>query len=469
MFDSRDDIERIDTHTLAHDSPAPATAAAVAAGTQSQPSQPEPAAPLRIIVPPRPSTIAETGLAPDFLAALALKHVVDAGALTGNDLAERLCLPLAGVVEEIVASLRRDSLLDSVGVNHQMLGAAGMKLRPTERGMQVDRRVRERDGYVGPAPVARSIFRRMLRHQAMAGRGARRADVWRGLAHLVMPDAQVDRIGAALEAGGPILLAGASGNGKTSIAAAIARIFAGGIFVPHAVEIDGQVVRIYDPSIHKPLQLAGQLDPAQSGARLDERWVYCQTPLVRAGLELLPAAFDLHFDEVRRWYETPLQLKAAGGILLLDDLGAQAAPAATLVNRILEPLAAGVDYLRTVAGRQIPFPFSPLVVLATSGDPAQLFGAATLRRLPAKIRVDDPGEEQFAELLRRSCAEAGIEATPAGFQYLMERCYAGERRPRRASHAAELARLVAAAARYFAVEPALTRQLVDAAAELYFG
>lgn len=477
MHDGMHEIEKLDTHTLGTDGkasprvtlgPAALHGSSAAAETPSLPGQAEQAGALRLIVPPRPAAIAETGLDPDYLQALTLRHVVDAGALTGNDLAERLRLPLAGVVEELIGSLRRDGLLDNVGVNQQMLGAAGMKLRPTERGMQIDRRIRERDGYVGPAPVARSAFRRILRQQAMAGRSVKRADVWRALSHLVLPDALVDRIGAALEARGPLLLAGPSGNGKTSTAAAIARMFGGGIFVPHAVEIDGQVVRIYDPSIHKPLP-AAQLEAISAGVRLDERWVYCQMPFVRAGVELAPSAFDLTFDEVRRFYETPLQFKAAGGVLLLDDLGGQETPAATLVSRVLEPLASGVDYLRTVAGRQLPFPFTPLVVLATSGDPAQLFGEATLRRLPSKIRLENPSEEQFAELMRRACAEAGVEVAQTGFQYIMERCYAHAGRARRASHPSELARLIAAAARYYGVQPALTRQLVDVAAEQYFG
>jgi len=464
------DIDALDTQSLQRDSLA-------AAGRPTQPSQPAPqarvagAAPsLHLILPARPTTVEETGLDLEAIEELALKAVVAAGSLDGGELATRLRLPLAGVVEEAVTALRRDGLLDNAGVNQAMLGAAGMKLRPTERGHQIERRIRERDGYVGPAPVSRSAFKRMLRQQAMAGRTVKRADVWRHLAHLLLPDATIDRIGAGIEAGGPILLHGPSGNGKTSVALALARMFSAGVLVPYAVEMDGHVVRVFDPGLHRPLPPdALPPDALPPGLRLDDRWVYCQTPCVRLGPDLQPAELDLTLNEQHRYYETPLQLKAAGGVLLVDDLDPRSPAAEALVNRILEPLATGVDYLSTVTGRRIVIPFTPFVVFATAADPSQLFGEPTLRRLPCKIRLDDPTDEQFSELLRRACAQAGVALTPSGQQYLVERCYAGGGRARRACHPAELARLIAAAARYLGVPPALTPQLVDIAADQYFG
>lgn len=415
-------------------------------------------------LPPRPTTIAEAELEVPVLAELALKHVVDAGVITGGDLAQRLHLPLAGVVEDAINALRRESLVEHISASATLLGAAGMKLRPTDRGMQADRINREKNGYVGPAPVSVRAYERMLRLQAISERTVKRADVWRRLSHLVLPDETIDGLGAGLGSGGPIFLHGNSGNGKTSIGVAIPRMFGGGILVPHAVQIDGHIMRVFDPSVHQPLPL----DAAASGAKIDERWVYCQVPFLRAGVDLKLHQLELHFNEQHHYYDCPIQLKAAGGVLLVDDLGGQQYTPEELLNRMLAPLATGADYLTAVSGRQIPLPFTTLLVFATAKEPGKILSEALLRRLPCKLLVPDPTEEQFRELMRRVCQSATIELTTTGFDYVIDRCYIRGNRSARACHPAELVRLIGATARYYGVAPALTPQLIDMAAELYF-
>ena len=415
-------------------------------------------------IPTRPTTIAETELGVPFLAELALKHVVDAGVITGGDLAQRLHLPLAGVVEDAINALRRESLVEHISASATLLGAAGMKLRPTDRGAQADRNNREKNGYVGPAPVSLRSYERMLRLQAISERSVKRADVWRRLTHLVLPDETIDGLGAGLGSGGPIFLHGHSGNGKTSIGVSIARMFSGGILVPHAVQIDGQIVRVFDPSVHQPLPL----DAATSGAKIDERWVYCQIPFLRTGVDLKMHQLELHFNEQHHYYDCPIQLKAAGGVLLVDDLGGQQYTPEELLNRMLAPLATGADYLTAVSGRQIPVPFTTLLVFATAQEPGKILSEALLRRLPCKLVVPDPTEEQYRELMRRACQSANIELTTSGFDYVIDRCYIRGNRSARACHPAELVRLIGSTARYYGIAPALTPQLIDMAAELYF-
>ena len=278
--------------------------------------------------------------------------MVSAGSISGGELAERLRLPLAGIVEEAISALRRDGLVEHVAAvaNPTLVGAAGIRLRPTERGTQLDRVARERSGYVGPAPVSLNAYERMMRHQAMAARSVKRSEVWRRMAHLVLPDETVDSIGAALESGGPLFFYGHPGNGKTAAATAVAHMYPGGVHIPYAIEIDGYVVRVFDAGIHHPLPLENS-----SGApRMDERWVYCATPFVRAGIELRLDQLDLHFNSDQRYYDCPIQLKAAGGVLLIDDLGGQRDRVDDLLNRLLEPLASGMDSVTTLHGRQIP-------------------------------------------------------------------------------------------------------------------
>lgn len=418
--------------------------------------------PLNLILPMQPTSIEETGLELVLLEELALRHIVLAGSITGGDLAKKLHLPMAGVVEEALASLRKDGLVDLLGSGNAVLGLAAMRLRATERGAEIDRKARQHNGYVGPAPVSLGAFERMLRQQAMSGRSVSRADVRRGLAHLVLSTDSADRVGAALESGGPLLLTGQAGSGKSAVASAISRMYAGNVLVPHAVVIDGQILRVLDPSTHRPAKVD------LGGQKLDERWVCCQTPFVRAGLELSMRDLELYFDPTRHYYDCPLQLKAAGGVLFLDDLGAREGSVDELLSRLHGPLSRGLDYLTTVDGQQIAFPFTCLLVLATTREANTLLSESALRWIPAKVALANPNREQFEELVRRACDVANVEYTQSGCDHLVDAHYSRPGRTVRASHPVELVRLVAAAARYFETPPRLTPQLVDVAADLFF-
>ncbi len=419
---------------------------------------------VQVALPPRPSSLADTELDPLFLEELALKIAANLGTITGSALAERLKLPLAGVVEHLVAALRRENYIETVGGGTALMGGAGMNLRVTERGTQRSHQYNERSEYAGPAPVPVANFDYALRQQAAARRYVGREAIWRRLAYLVLPDETVDRIGAGVESGGPIILHGPPGNGKTAVAAAIARALGGnGVLVPYAVEVDGQIIRVFDPSVHRPVS-ADNL-PA---TRFDDRWVMCQAPFVRVGGELRLDQLDLIWNERQRFYDCPIQIKGAGGVLLIDDFGQQQRHPEVVLNRWFAPLETGTDYLSLITGGQVPLPFTPLLVFATNLQLSEVMHEGYLRRFPCKVLIPDPSQDALREICRRQCSEQGVEYSDAGFSYLIEQYYIHPGREWRASHPRDLLRLVASSARYFGVTPQMTPQLIDVAANLYF-
>ena len=429
----------------------------------SPPGPAQPSGPNMLGLPPRPTSLQETELDPTSLEELALKTIASVATITGGDLADRMRLPLPGVVEHIIGVLRRDNLIELLGGGAAMIGTAGMNLRATTRGAERAHQIAERTGYIGPAPVSLRALEFVLRQQGGPRHSITREQIWRRLAHLVLPDEVIDRIGAGVDAGGPLFLYGSPGNGKTAIGAAISRAVSGGVLVPYAFEVEGQIVRVFDPSVHRPLP-ADRLP----SSRLDDRWVVCQPPFVQVGGELRLEQLDLHWNDRQRFYDAPIQLKAAGGVLLIDDFGRQQYQPADMLNRWVVPMENGVDYLSLVTGHQVALPFTPLLVFATNLEPTELADEAFLRRLPCKVLVTDPSPEAFHEIFRRACAELNIEFTEQGFVYLLERYYADASRPLRASHPRDLARLLVSGARYFGVAPQLNPQLVDVAAGLYF-
>lgn len=414
-------------------------------------------------LPPRPTNLADTGLDPTYLEEHALKVIASVGTVTGNDLAERLRLPLAGIVDPLIAELRRDNMIEPVQGGAAMIGAAGMIVRPTEKGARHAQQLLERGGYAGPAPVSLTSFITGLRDQVAQRRFAGREFVWRRLSHLVLPDEVVDRVGLGVESGGPIFLHGNAGNGKTAIAASIARVLGGELLVPYAVEVDGQIIRVFDSSIHRPLPAE-----ATQNQRFDERWVPCQVPFAQAGGELRMDQLDLRWNERQRYYDAPIQVKAAGGVLFVDDFGRQSYPPEHLLNRWIVPLETGTDNLTLATGRQVAVPFTPLLVFATNMAPSELGDDAFLRRLPCKVEVPDPTPEAFHEIFRRTSSEMGVEFNEAAFTYLQDRYYNKTGRLHRASQPRDLLRLVASSARYFNVPLQMTPQLMDVAAGLYF-
>jgi len=405
------------------------------------------------------------GLSPGLVRDLALKTLFYAGRLTRSELADALRVSVP-VVEQVVHMLMRDGLADVLAADG--LHPAAHPYALTQRGHLRAEEALSRNGYVGPAPVPFPAYicdvRRQSNDAADAARG--HAAVEAALAGLVLSSATIRRVGWAVASRRPMLIHGDSGNGKTTLAHAIASVGGGTIRVPHAVEIAGQIVRIFDESKHRLADVAGAWSGA--GARDDRRWATVERPVIWAGGELTNQSLELSFDPRTHIYEAPLQLKANGGVLVVDDLGRQQLPAVQLLNRWIVALESQADHLTLRTGQMVEVPFDVTLIFSTNLPPHEMADEAFLRRIRYKVRVDDPSPDAFREIFRRESAAHGFTCDGALIDHLLARWYA-DGRPLRGCHPRDLLDAVVDLCGYDGAPPSrLTPDLLDEACAAYF-
>jgi len=287
-------------------------------------------------------------------------------------------------------------------------------------------------------------------------------EMQRAFAHLVLDDQTLAKLGTALNSGSAIFLYGPTGAGKTSIAESLPRALAdGGVWIPYAVEVDGQIITVYDPLVHKPVGHAAT-------ANADPRWVFCQRPTVVVGGELTIDMLDLQFNSGTKFYAAPGQMKANNGVLIIDDFGRQRIRPEELLNRWVVPLDRRIDFLSLAGGRTIEIPFEVIVVFATNMDPSELVDAAFLRRIQTKIKVDLASEQQFSEIFRRICDETGLVYDRGLIEELMQVLQNRLKEPLRPCYPRDLVNQIIWAARYEGRKPRLEREALVRAVDSYF-
>jgi hypothetical protein len=291
----------------------------------------------------------------------------------------------------------------------------------------------------------------------------------KGFSHLVIGDSMLEKLGPAANANKALFLYGPPGNGKTVIAEGLGRSIGGDMYMPHAIDVDGQIITMFDPINHERLD-ADEPDTTSviAAAPSDRRWVRIRRPVVMVGGELTLDQLDLTFNPLARFYEAPLQLRANGGVFLVDDFGRQRIRPDELLNRWIVPLESRVDFLTLHTGKKFEVPFDVLTVFATNLDPASLADEAFLRRIPYKIPVEDPSLEDFIRIFELNCRNRGLGFHKVMISYLQRRHYKALGRPFRACHPRDLLDQVTALCRYRGIEPTINRELLDAACSSYF-
>jgi predicted ATPase with chaperone activity len=414
-----------------------------------------------------PSFAHDLGLDRALLVDLALKTLFYGGRMTQAELSA--ALKVAGTaMQEILHAITKDDLAHILG-SEGGIGPSHYEYALTQKGVARANEALARSGYVGPAPVALADYVRQTADQTVRATMLTREEVKLALGALVLGNETLDRLGRAAASRRSTLVYGNSGNGKTSAVRALGAAAAGAIRIPYAIEVLGQIVRLYDPSKHVLAHDNRSNDDGSllSGPRHDRRWVAIERPVIWAGGELTRDSVELQWDERTRLYEAPLQLKANGGTLIIDDFGRQRMPAVELLNRWIGALEGNTDHLTLHTGQMVETPFDVMVLFSTNLIPSDLADDAFLRRIRYKIEVPNPTAEEFHVIFRRECDSRDVRFDDATVAHIVDTWY-GPDRDLRGCHPRDLVEAICDAALYDGHAPVLTPRQLDEVCNTYF-
>jgi predicted ATPase with chaperone activity len=404
----------------------------------------------------KPQSVAEIDVPQAVLEDLALKTLYLCGALSVLELSEKTRLSFA-VAEELFIKLRAELLCQVTGMTGTIPHIA---ITSQGRTRAID--LIAQSHYTGAAPVTLESYVQQTRKQSVQSVEVHAADVNRAFAHLVVDDETLRQFGTALNSGASIFLYGPAGVGKTTMAETLSRVLAvDEVWIPYAVEVDNQIITVYDPAIHRRMR---ESEPENH----DDRWVLCHRPGVLVGGELTAEMLDLQFNTTTKFYVGPLQMKANNGVLIIDDFGRQRLRPEELLNRWIVPLDRRIDFLTLAGGKKIEIPFEMLIVFASNMDPASLVDAAFLRRIQTKVKIGACTDDQFCEIFRRVAKDKGVDADPGAFYYLIDFVRGTLKQELRSCYPRDIVNQVVWAARYEGKKPYLDHASIAQAAASYF-
>jgi len=367
---------------------------------------------------PRPSTITETGLSVSLLLELLVKHLQIGGVYTIRELAQKMALS-GGIVKALAEQAKTLCWIE----NRQSAPDGQMRYALSHLGDLQAEKAFLKNGYLGCAPIPLAQYIRVAKNQSSRSTPLSKVELDRAFKQLVFPDELIARIGPALNSIKPILIYGKAGTGKSYFCRHLNRVFGEQVLIPYALEVNNEIIQIFDPKIHQSSYCANGDDLLKLASGFDQRWQLCQRPLVVTGGELTLDMLEVKFDHNSRTYQAPVQLKANNGILLLDDLGRQRVTPKALFNRWIVPLEERRDFLSLQSGHHFEVPFELLLLFATNLSPKDLIDDAFLRRLGYKIPFFGLDKKQFKTIWFRECAANGLLCGQAQFDYLLDQLF----------------------------------------------
>ena len=423
--------------------------------------------------PVMPRNVAETGISRGMLLGLVLKFMRLQSLETLPDLSQRLKLSHS-VIQEILDEATTQKLVHVLGSVSTGI-VRYIRYALSDNGRDAAGEAMEQTQYLGPAPVSLAAYQAQVSRQKISNEVIDVASLRRAFASMVLSDATVRRLVPAISAGRTVLLYGPPGNGKTSVGTRIASLFKDPVFIPFAVEVGGQIIKIFDPSLHKHfLDVPREVQPsANTGVQLesfDARWNACRRPIAMAGGEMTLDMLDLLWDPITKCYDAPLHMKALNGVFLIDDFGRQKVNPTDFLNRWIVPLESRIDYLRLNTGITFMLPFDELVIFSTNLEPRDLMDPAFLRRIPYKLQMLGPTLDEYRQIFLKAAEMKKIAITQQAFDYIVEQLTRDNKFQLAAFQPFFLCDQVAEVCKCFKLKPEMTVELAaDALENLYVG
>ncbi len=409
--------------------------------------------------PAEPESLCDTGISESEVAALMLKYLLKSGGATGRTVAAQMRLPFS-ITQGILAQMKADRRI----VYKSSAEPGDYFCELTGAGTEHARRAYEHSTYCESVPVTLANYIAGVSAQSITIQQPELADVARAFEDLTVSKRLISRIAQAMRAGRGMFLYGAPGNGKTSVAERIARAFGPVIWIPRAISIDGEIIKLFDPCCHEELPLA----PDDNSPTADARWIRIRRPTVVAGGELTMDRLEATLNRQTGVCEAPIQMKSNCGALVIDDFGRQRMPTSELLNRWIVPLEKRYDFINLPSGRAVQIPFDQLIVFSTNIEPRSLVDEAFLRRIPYKIDFVDPTEEEFRRLFDAAAIAFGFEPSPEAVDELIERHYRKASRPFRFCQPRDLVKQVRHYCEVHGLPRRLSPEAFDIAVENYF-
>jgi predicted ATPase with chaperone activity len=373
--------------------------------------------------PQAPLTTAATGIDPVLLLELAMKGMFTENLESASQIAEALKLS-STIVNQLLNEAKERKFVEALALASGSGAMAELRLTLTRAGREFAADAMRRGQYFGPAPVSLRDYQQRIMQQRVTNELVTRQRLEQGFAGLVMTERFLSRLGPAINSGNAILIYGPAGNGKTTVAEIVGKIFQNVIYVPYCVDLDGEIMKVYDPAVHRRVPDTAEQPGGTNNvrrSRIDTRWVACHRPMVITGGELTIEMLDLRYNTVAKFYEAPLHVKALNGTFLIDDFGRQRAKPEDILNRWIVPLNSRVDYLTLHTGKSVTIPFDEIVIFSTNMHPDDLMDPAFQRRIGYKLETVAPAEHLFRRTFDGMAANAGLELTDDIFNQVIDR------------------------------------------------